>query len=117
MDSIREHRVEVHYQPIYSTVSKGFESAEALVRIRREDGSIMMPGSFIEVAEKRGSILPLGAEVFDKVCQFIEEQLKIMEALGIQYIQGYYFSKPLPENKFIEFVIAAIGEKNRCIKG
>ena len=250
MDSIRDHRVEVHYQPIYSTVSKSFESAEALVRIRREDGSIMMPGSFIEVAEKRGSILPLGAEVFDKVCQFIEEhnirqmglhyievnlsavqcgyknlacelietmkrhhveascinleitesaamindkifmdnmyslkkygvsfslddfgtgqsnlnyivampvdivkfdrgmtlsyfenakakhvmdatmtmikglnleivsegienaeQLEIMETLGIQYIQGYYFSKPLPENRFIEFVIAAIGDK------
>ena len=255
MDSIRDHRVEVHYQPIYSTVSKSFESAEALVRIRREDGSIMMPGSFIEVAEKRGSILPLGAEVFDKVCQFIEEhnirqmglhyievnlsavqcgyknlacelietmkrhhveascinleitesaamindkifmdnmyslkkygvsfslddfgtgqsnlnyivampvdivkfdrgmtlsyfenakakhvmdaamamikgmdlaivsegieseeQLRSMEELGIQYIQGYYFSKPLPENKFIEFVIAAIEEKESCKK-
>lgn len=251
MDSIHDHRVEVYYQPIYSTVSKTFESAEALVRIRKEDGSIIMPGGFIEIAEKRGSILPLGAEVFDKVCQFIEEhnmehmglhyievnlsavqcgyrnlavelietmerhhvnphcinleitesasmendkifldnmytlknygvsfslddfgtgqsnlnyivampvdivkfdrsmtlsyfenakakyvmdaamamikgmnleivsegienaeQLKILEALGIQYIQGYYFSKPLPENKFIEFVIAAI-EKER----
>ena len=33
-----------------------------------------------------------------------EEQLKIMEALGIQYIQGYYFSKPLPVNKFVEFI-------------
>ncbi len=249
LDSIENHRVEVFYQPIYSTVSKTFESAEALVRIRKEDGSLVMPGGFIEVAERRGSILPLGAEVFDVVCKFIEEhnmeqmglhyievnlsavqcgyknlakelietmerhrvnprcinleitesaamendksfldnmytlkqygvsfslddfgtgqsnlnyivampvdivkfdrsmtlsyfqnakakyvmdaamtmikglkleivsegietaeQVKIMEALGIQYIQGYYFSKPLPENKFIEFVIGAIGE-------
>lgn len=250
MDSIKNHRVEVYYQPIYSTISKTFESAEALVRIRKEDGSIIMPGGFIEVAEKRGSILPLGAEIFDKVCQFIEEhnmkqmglhyievnlsavqcsyksladdliktmerhhvdphcinleitesasmkndkifldnmyslknygvsfslddfgtgqsnlnyivampvdivkfdrgmtlsyfenakakhvmdaamtmikgmnleivsegieneeQLKILEELGIQYIQGYYFSKPLPENKFVEFIRGAIGEK------
>ena len=247
LDSIEKHRVEVFYQPIYSTVSKTFESAEALVRIRKEDGTLVMPGGFIEVAEKRGSILPLGAEVFDLVCQFIEEhnmekmglhyievnlsavqcgyknlaqelidtmerhhvnphcvnleitesasmgndkifmdnmhilkkygvsfslddfgtgqsnlnyivampvdivkfdrgmtlsyfenakakyvmnaamtmirglnlkivsegietaeQLKIMEELGIQYIQGYYFSKPLPENKFIEFVVGAV---------
>ena len=36
------------------------------------------------------------------------EQLAVMEALGIQHIQGYYFSKPLPEGKFIEFIIAAI---------
>ena len=41
------------------------------------------------------------------------EQLKIMEALGIQYIQGYYFSKPLPENKFTEFIIAAIEKEQK----
>lgn len=252
MDSIKEHRVEVFYQPIYSTVSKTYESAEALVRIRKKDGSLMMPGGFIEVAEKRGSILPLGAEVFDMVCRFIEEhnleklgmhyievnlsavqcgyknlakelietmerhhvnprsinleitesasmendkvfldnmyelkkygvsfslddfgtgqsnlnyivampvdivkfdrsmtlsyfenakakyvmnaamtmirglnlqivsegieteeQLKIMEELGIQYIQGYYFSKPLPENKFVEFVIGSVEKTHK----
>ena len=220
------------------------------MRIRKEDGTLLMPGEFIEVAEKRGSILQLGAEVFEGVCTFIEEhnmenmglhyievnlsaiqcgyknlaqdlidtmkrhhvdphyinleitesasigsektfldnlyslkrygvsfslddfgtgqsnlnyivampvdivkfdrgmtlsyfqnakakyvmdaammmikgmnleivsegieneeQLKIMEALGIQYIQGYYFSKPLPKDKFVEFVIAAVEEK------
>ena len=36
-----------------------------------------------------------------------KEQLETMEQLGIQYIQGYYFSKPLPEGKFVEFIIAA----------
>ena len=85
MDSIHDHRVEVYYQPIYSTVSKTFESAEALVRIRKEDGSIAFPGEFIEVAEKRGSILQLGAEVFDGVCRFIEEHN--MEQIGLHYIE------------------------------
>ncbi len=33
-----------------------------------------------------------------------EEQYKTMEALGISYIQGYYFSKPLPEKEFLEFL-------------
>ena len=36
-----------------------------------------------------------------------KEQLEIMEELGIQYIQGYYFSKPLPQNKFVEFIVAS----------
>ena len=85
LDSIEQHRVEVFYQPIYSTVSKTFESAEALMRLRREDGSIMMPGEFIEVAEKRGSILQLGAEVFEGVCKFIEEHN--MENMGLHYIE------------------------------
>ena len=85
LDSIEKHRVEVFYQPIYSTVSKTFESAEALMRLRREDGSIIMPGEFIEVAEKRGSILQLGAEVFERVCKFIEEHN--MESMGLHYIE------------------------------
>lgn len=85
LDSIEAHRIEVFYQPIYSTVSKTFESAEALVRIRKEDGSLIMPGDFIEVAEKRGSILQVGAQVFEKVCTFIEEHG--MENLGLHYIE------------------------------
>lgn len=85
LESIEKQRVEVFFQPIYSTVSKTFESAEALMRLRREDGSIVMPGEFIEVAEKRGSILQLGAEVFEGVCTFIEEHN--MKEMGLHYIE------------------------------
>ncbi len=30
-----------------------------------------------------------------------KEMLEGMEQVGVQYIQGYYFSKPIPEDKFI----------------
>ena len=33
-----------------------------------------------------------------------EEQYKIMEEIKIDYIQGYYFSKPLPEQEFLRFL-------------
>ncbi len=33
-----------------------------------------------------------------------EEQLKTMAELGVDYIQGYYFSKPLPEEEFLRFL-------------
>ena len=33
-----------------------------------------------------------------------EEQYREMERLGINYIQGFYFSKPLPEQEFIHFL-------------
>ena len=55
------------------------------MRIRKEDGSLVMPGGFIEVAEKRGSIIPLGAEVFEMVCRFIEE--RNLEKMGMHYIE------------------------------
>lgn len=32
------------------------------------------------------------------------EQYSTMEDLGINYVQGYYFSKPLPKEQFIEFL-------------
>ena len=38
-----------------------------------------------------------------------EEQLAAMCSLGVDYIQGYYFSKPLPMGEFVDF----IEEKNR----
>lgn len=33
-----------------------------------------------------------------------EDQYKVMEGLGICYIQGYYFSKPLPKKDFLLFL-------------
>lgn len=38
------------------------------------------------------------------------EQLKMVTDAGANYIQGYYFSKPLPEKEFVEFVRGFKGE-------
>lgn len=43
--------------------------AEALVRIRHEDGSLRMPGDFITLAEETGLIVPLGEQVLIRSCQ------------------------------------------------
>jgi len=55
-----EDRVEVFYQPIYAVKEQEFTSAEALVRIRNTDGSLLSPGQFIPVAEESGLISVLG---------------------------------------------------------
>ena len=80
-----EDRVEVFYQPIYSTKDSCFTCAEALVRIRKEDGSIFPPGEFIPVAEKRGLIIKLGERVFEKVCQLIVERNP--SQYGLKYVE------------------------------
>jgi len=33
-----------------------------------------------------------------------EEQLKVLKELGCNQVQGYYYSKPLPEDEFIKFI-------------
>lgn len=83
--AMENDRVEVFYQPIYSTKKQRFTSAEALCRIRDEKGNLVPPGAFIPVAEKNGMILRLGEIVFDKVCRFIKENR--IEQYGIQYIE------------------------------
>ena len=84
--AIKEDRIEVFYQPIYSTKEKKFVSAEALARIRREDGSIIPPGLFIPIAEETGLISEVGEIMFDKTCRFIKEQN--LNDYGIQYIEA-----------------------------
>ncbi|MCD8313022.1 MAG: EAL domain-containing protein [Bacteroidales bacterium] len=84
-NALDEGRVEVFFQPIYSTKEKAFVSAEALVRIRGRDGKLTSPGEFIPIAESNGLIIRLGERVFDKVCEFLKNNEP--EALGIHYIE------------------------------
>ena len=84
-EAMKEDRIEVFYQPIFSTREKRFVSAEALVRMRDREGKMVPPGAFISVAEANGKILPLGEIVFDKVCRlFTKEGL---EQYGLHYIE------------------------------
>lgn len=78
-------RVVVYYQPIYSTIQNSFTSAEALVRLKDEEGNLIYPCDFIEDMERDGKIVELGQIVFEDVCQFIHTH--DMEALGLKYIE------------------------------
>lgn len=80
-----EERVEVFFQPIYAIRQQKFVAAEALVRIRRKDGSILMPGDFIPVAEETGQISRLGEIVFARTCRFIKEN--DIRKYGLEYIE------------------------------
>ena len=72
-EALKDDRVEVFYQPIYNVKESRFSAAEALVRIRLENGEIVPPGKFISVAEENGQIIKLGFRVFEKVCEFLEK--------------------------------------------
>lgn len=85
INAIENDWVEVYYQPIYSTEERRFTAAEALMRIKDENGKIIPPGIFIDVAENNGMILRLGEMVFEKVCRFIRENQ--IRQYGLQYIE------------------------------
>ena len=84
-EAMKEDRIEVFYQPIFSTREHRFVSAEALVRMRDKEGNLVPPGAFISVAEANGKILQLGEIVFDKVCRFFTRER--LEQYGLHYIE------------------------------
>ncbi len=84
-NALKEDRIRVYYQPIYN-VSKGrFTSAEALVRIENEDGTMVMPADFIPIAEENGQIIALGMRIFRKVCEFLATGE--LQKLGIENVE------------------------------
>jgi diguanylate cyclase (GGDEF)-like protein/PAS domain S-box-containing protein len=59
---------EVYYQPIVSLRGHDLEGFEALVRWHHPERGLLLPGTFIGVAEETGVILPLGMWVLDEAC-------------------------------------------------
>lgn len=60
--------LEVHYQPKVVEPGNRIAGAEALVRWRREDGTLVPPDEFISVAEDTGLIMPLSDIVLRTAC-------------------------------------------------
>ncbi len=77
-DAIKNHEFEMWYQPKYSVEGEQIVGAEALVRWRRSDGSLVPPYRFIPLFEKNGMITALDEYVFKTVCL----QLKKWEQEG-----------------------------------
>ncbi len=83
-NGLTENRFDVFYQPIWSTAEKKLIGAEALIRLKDENGHFISPEDFIPIAEKTGAILRIGEYVFESVCLALS-QINI-EEYGIKKI-------------------------------
>ena len=73
----------VHYQPIIELDSGRCIGAEALVRWRRPDGTMVRPDLFIPLAEESGLILPITDQVIQSVVSELNAQLVADRSLHI----------------------------------
>lgn len=67
--ALQNEEFEIWYQPKYCAKNRTIDGAEALVRWRREDGTMIPPFQFIPLFEKNGMIARLDEYVFRKVCR------------------------------------------------
>lgn len=66
-NGLDDDRFEVHYQPQYELATGKLAAFEALLRFRRHDGLLLLPGDFIAVAEESGLIEAIGDWVLQEV--------------------------------------------------
>jgi EAL domain-containing protein (putative c-di-GMP-specific phosphodiesterase class I) len=59
-------------------------------------GFIILENNIRMIHQMHLSILVEGVET--------EAQIKLLEPMGVNYLQGYFFSKPVPKDKFLKIV-------------
>ena len=74
-----------YYQPIVDIRSGQLRGAEVLVRWRKPDGTLVLPGSFIPLAESSGLILEMTRDLMRKVCIEAGSAIGCRPALKISF--------------------------------
>ncbi len=73
--ALARREFELHYQPVIALASGRLLGAEALIRWRRPEAPLMLPGLFIDAAERSGLIVDIGEWVLEQACcQLVEWQ-------------------------------------------
>ena len=82
-----------YYQPIVDIRSGKLRGAEVLVRWRKEDGSLVLPGAFIPLAESSGLIREMTRDLMRRVCVEAGSVIGCRPALKISFnFAGQLFS-------------------------
>jgi len=108
--AIEAGQLELHYQPINWLDDNQTVGIEALVRWRRADGSLVLPGEFIPVAEETGLIQPIGRWVLHEACrQLAGWRAELPQAAGLS-MSVNVSARQLQDSSLIEDVESALRE-------
>ena len=78
-NAIEHQQFRLYYQPKFDAVSGIPVGAEALLRWEHPQQGLLLPATFIELAEKTGLIIPIGDWVLNEACR----------QMSLWYAQGY----------------------------
>lgn len=100
--AIENGEFQVYLQPKFSLLDFSITGAEALIRWKRQDGTMIYPDEFIPLYEKNGQITQLDLYVFEQVADFqkrnlsknnwnhpVSVNLSMRHSSGSSAVQGY----------------------------
>jgi diguanylate cyclase (GGDEF)-like protein len=105
LDGDRDVTLPVWFQPIASSVGGRIIGAEALVRMRAADGSIIAPGHFIPAAEETGLVVPLGEHVLATALHWLQNW-----RLELAYVSVNVSPRQLSEPDFVPTLARLLAE-------
>lgn len=107
-EAVFNQNFEMYYQPQFFAGNRKLRGMEALVRWRDDDNHMISPALFIPIAEKNGSIIPIGDWVLEQsLKQFAEWKKNYMDPLIISINIS---SLQLMKKKFIDELLMIINK-------
>lgn len=71
--AVEQRQFSLHYQPKFDAANGRPVGAEALLRWHHPTQGLLMPDTFIDLAEKTGLIIPIGEWVLNEACRQMRE--------------------------------------------
>ncbi len=103
--ALLEDELELYYQPLFDENNNIF-SIEALIRWNHPEKGIISPVDFIELAEQRGLIIPIGDWVLEQACKHLAVISKITDITVSINVSARQFG----ETTFVEKMIKVFSE-------
>jgi diguanylate cyclase (GGDEF)-like protein len=72
-DALEQERMELHAQPILHLATRQVTQYELLLRMRGEDGELIPPANYLDIAERSGVIREIDQWVVHSACRMITE--------------------------------------------
>jgi len=114
LKGLKEDRFTPWFQPLLDLKENKVHHYEALARLVSEDGKVLLPGAFIDIAERFGIIGMIDRVIIEKTMRKQSE----MKATGVELSFGMNLSgKDLGDTELLDFIKAKIKETGADPKG
>ncbi|SNZ03434.1 PAS domain S-box-containing protein/diguanylate cyclase (GGDEF) domain-containing protein [Persephonella hydrogeniphila] len=120
-EALKNDRITVYYQPIFDNKTGKAEKYESLVRIIDIDGSIILPGKFLEISKKARLYPEIAKKVVKKAFEDFKElpyqfsinlSVKDIENREITELIFEYLNRPEYKGKVIFEILESEGIEN-----